>query len=192
MLPTYTSALEPGQLTAATKNNFLPLLTLQQPNSQKARWTIILSWASENVFAVFPPGTSTMAAPWWGCSSHGEDILESLTRPAHVPKQHVREQIILQSQLLEPLGSWCRWQEGKTRRFSNKVPEAPPFFITRHSHSHLCTDCSMLAGDLGLVASHKWDMPLYILFAELNLQCVLECAWSDGVLSPANSLTLQW
>lgn len=28
----------------------------------------------------------------------------------------------------------------------NEVPEVPPFFITRHSHNHLCADCSMLAG----------------------------------------------
>lgn len=53
----------------------------------------------------------------------------------------------------------------------NKVPEVPPFFITRHNH--LYTDCSMLTEAPGLVASHKWDMPLYILFAELDLQLVL-------------------
>lgn len=29
MLPAYMSASEPGQLTAATKNKFLPLLALQ-------------------------------------------------------------------------------------------------------------------------------------------------------------------
>lgn len=74
----------------------------------------------------------------------------------------------------------------------NKVPEVPPFFITRHSHNRLCTDCSMLAGDLGLVASHKWDVPLYILFAELDLQRVLRaCLEGECPLSPANSLTLQ-
>lgn len=60
----------------------------------------------------------------------------------------------------------------------NKIPEVHPFFITRHSHSHLCADCSMLAGDSGLVASHKWDVPLHILFAELDLQCLGE--WLEG------------
>lgn len=69
MLPTYMSAAEPGQLTAATKNNFLPLLALQQPSSQKTKWTPILSGALGDMLAVFSSGTSTMAAPWWGCSS---------------------------------------------------------------------------------------------------------------------------
>lgn len=61
-----------------------------------------------------------VAAAWWWCSSHGEDVLESLTRPARLPKQHVREQTSLQTQLSEPLGSWCRWQDGKTCRLSIK------------------------------------------------------------------------
>lgn len=82
--------------------------------------------------------------------------------------------------------------EGENMQAFNKVPEVSPFFITRHSHNYLCTDCSMLAGDSGLVASHKWDTSLYILFAELDLQCVLRaCLEGWCPLSPANSLTLQ-
>lgn len=63
-----------------------------------------------------------MVAPWqwWQCSLHGDGVLQSFAKPCQLPKQHVRGQMSLQTQLSKPLGSCCRWQEGKPCRFSIK------------------------------------------------------------------------
>lgn len=95
-------------------------------------------------------------------------------------------------QLSRALGELLQMAGRENMQAFNKVPEMPPIFTTKHSNNYFRTDFSMLVGDSGLMASHKWDMPLYILFADLNLQCALRvCLKAWCPLSRANSLIIE-